>query len=66
MQQVVHQMGTPETDAVLGRGLLMEGEVGGEVIIHQETQRIADGIGYVDVDPVLQHPVDGIVDAGRV
>ena len=64
MQEIVEEMRTAEADAVLRRGLLLEGEVGREVVVHQETEHVADGVGHVDVDPVLQDPVDGIMDGG--
>ena len=64
MQEVVDQMGATKADAVLGRGLLLEGEVGGQPVVHQEAEHVADGIGHVDIDPVLEDPVDGIVDGG--
>ena len=65
MQQVVHQMRPTESDAVLRRGLLLKREVGREVVVHQEAQHVADGIGHVHLYPVLQYPVDGIVDGSR-
>ena len=65
MQQVVHQMRPAEAQSILLRGLLLKREVGGQVVVHQETQHVADGIGHVHLNPVLQYPVDGIVDASR-
>ena len=58
-------MGSSESDTILGRGLLLECEMGGEIVVYQETEYVADGIGHVDIDPVLQHPVDGVMDSRR-
>ena len=64
VQTVVEQVGTAKAKAVLGRGLFLESEVGGEPVVHQEAETIADGIGNVHIDPMLQDPVDDIVDGG--
>ena len=64
VQEIVEEVGTPETDTVFRRGLLVEGEVGREPVVHKETEHVADGIGHVHVDPVLQDPVNDIVQHG--
>ena len=64
VQEIVEEVGTPETDSVFRRGLLVEGEVGREPVVHKETEYVADGIGHVHVDPVLQNPLDDIVQHG--
>ena len=33
-----------------------------QVVVEEETDEIADGVGHIDIDPMLQHPVDDIVD----
>ena len=63
MQEIVHQVSPSESDAVLGRRLLVEGEMGREIVIHQKTEHVADGVGYVHVDPMLQNPVNRIMNA---
>ena len=65
MQQIVHEVGPAEAQSVLRRSLLLKREVGREVVVHQEAQHVADGIGHVHLYPVLQYPVDGIVDGSR-
>ena len=65
MQQIVHEVGPAEAQSVLRRSLLLKREVGREVVVHQEAQHVADGIGHVYLYPVLQYPVDGIVDGSR-
>ena len=62
MQAVVHQMGTSEAHGVLARGTLLEGEMSRHPVVHQETENISHGVGYIHVDPMLQYPVDGVVD----
>ena len=57
MEAVVHEVGTAKANAVLGRGLLLEGEVGRHIVIGQETEYIANGISHIDVDPMLENPV---------
>ena len=42
----------------------MEGEVRRQVVVHQETQSVTDRIGDIHVHPVLQHPVDAVVERG--
>ena len=64
VQTVVEQVGTTKAKAVLRGGLFLEREVGRQPVVHQETEPIADGIGYVHIDPVLQDPVDDVVDGG--
>ena len=61
VQAIIHEMGSAEAYAVLGRSLLLEGEMGGHVIIGEETDDVSDRIGHIDVDPVLEDPVDDIV-----
>ena len=53
---------TSEASSVAGVGMLAEGEVGGEIVVGEEADDIAYGEGDVDIYPVLQQPVDGIVD----
>lgn len=65
VQQVVCQVGKTETDAIFRRGLLLESEMGREVIVDEETQYVADGVGYIHIHPVHQYPVDAIVDGSR-
>ena len=64
VQEIVEEVGTAEADAVFRRGLLVEGEVGREPVVHKETEHVADGIGHVHVDPVLQDPVYDVVEGG--
>lgn len=64
VEQVVDQVGTAKTDAILGGGLLVEREARREVVVDQEAQDVTHGVGHVDIDPVLQHPVDDVVDGG--
>ena len=64
VQAIVEQVGTTEADTVLGRSLLLESPVGTEPVVYNKTEHIADGIGHVHIDPVLQHPVDGIMNGG--
>lgn len=64
VEPVVDEMGAAEAEAGFGGGVLAEGEVGGEVVVDQEAQHVANGVGDIDVDPMLQHPVDGVVDGG--
>ena len=64
VQEIVEEVGAPETNAVFRGGLLMEGEVGREPVVHKETEHVADGLSHVHVDPVLQDPVDDIVQHG--
>ena len=61
LQEVVEEVGSGKSDAVLGRGLLLEGEMGREIVIGTEAEHVADGESHVDIDPVLQDPIDGIV-----
>ena len=62
LQEVVEDVGTCKAGTVARAGLFTEREVGGEVVVGKETDDVADGEGYVEVDPVLQQPVDGVVD----
>ena len=62
LQEVVEDVGTCKAGTVALAGLLTEREVGGEVVVGKETDDVADGEGDVEVDPVLQQPVDGVVD----
>ena len=64
VEQIVDQMGTTEPNAVLGRHGLAEREVGGEIIVEQQTEQIAYRVGHIDIDPMLQHPIDGIMGKG--
>lgn len=61
MQQIVHQMGASKAYTVLRRGFFLKGEMSREEIVHDKAEHIADGIGYVHIDPVLQHPIDNVV-----
>ena len=65
MQQVIHQMRPAEAQSVLRRGLLLKREVGAQIVVHQKAYHVADGIGHVHLYPVLQYPIDGIVDGCR-
>ena len=65
MQAVVHEMCAAEADAVLCRCFLLKGEVGRHIVVGKETDHVAHRIGYIDVDPMLEYPVDDIVDCGR-
>jgi hypothetical protein len=40
----------------------VEREVGREVIVAQKAERVAYGVSYVDIHPVLQYPVDAVVE----
>ena len=62
LQEVVEDVGTCKSGAVARAGLLTEREVGGEVVVGKEADDVADGESDVEVDPVLQQPVDGVVD----
>jgi len=62
MQEIVYQMSPPEANAILGRSFLFEGEVSCQIIVDKETENISDGIGYVNINPVLEYPINDIVD----
>ena len=62
LQEVVEDVGTRKASTVFLVGGLTEREVGREVVVSKETDDVADGEGDVEVDPVLQQPVDGVVD----
>ena len=62
LQEVVEDVGSGEASPVAGVGMLAEGEVGREVVVGEEADDIAHGEGDVELYPVLQQPVDGIVD----
>ena len=64
LQAVVEEVGSAEADSVALGGFLVEGEMGGEIVVDEEAEDIADGIGDIDVEPVLQQPVEGVVDGG--
>ena len=62
LQEVVEDVGPGKARTVFLVGILTEREVGREVVVGKETDDVADGEGDVEVDPVLQQPVDGVVD----
>lgn len=65
LQEVVEDVGPGKAGTVLLVGIFAEGEMGREVVVGEETDDITDGEGDVDVDEVLQQPIDGVVDGDR-
>ena len=61
MQQIVYQMGTTKTNTILRRSLFLEGEMSCQEIVYDKAEHIANGIGNVHINPVLQYPIDGIM-----
>ena len=62
LQKVIEDVGACKTCAVACRGVLAEREVGREVVISQKTEQVAYRIGDVDIDKMLQQPIDGQMD----
>ena len=62
LQEIVEDVGAGKACTVAGIGVLAEREVGGEVVVGKETDDIADGEGDVEIDEILQEPVDGVMD----
>lgn len=58
-------MGGTEAKPVFRRGLGFEREMGGEIIVEEKTDDIADGVGDIHIQPMLQHPVGAVVDGYR-
>ena len=53
LQEIVEYVGSNKSCSVLLWGFLAEGEVSRQVVVEEETDEIADGIGHIDIDPVL-------------
>ena len=62
LQEIIKDVGPGKACAVLGGGIGTEREMGREVIVSKETNDIADGEGDVKIYPILQNPIDGVVD----
>lgn len=61
VEQVVEAMAAGKSEELAPGGAGAEGEVVGEVEVPHETDDVSGCIGYVEVDPQLQHEVDGIM-----
>ena len=62
MQQIVDKMCTAESHAALCREPFPEGEACREIVVEHQAEQIAGSIGNVHIHPVLQHPVDTVVE----
>ncbi len=61
VEQVVEAVAAGKSEELAPGGTCAEGEVVGEVEVPYETDDVSGCIGYVEVDPQLQHEVDGIM-----
>lgn len=61
LQEIIEYVSPRKPRSVSGRGLLLEREMGREIIVGAETHQIAYGEGYVYINPVLQYQVDGVM-----
>ena len=64
MQKVVEQMSPAETERFSPRRFFTERKVGGKIEIGDEAEGIAKGVGYIDIDELLQQKIDSIVQGG--
>jgi len=62
LEEIVENMGACKSGSVARVGMFTEGEMGREVVIGEEADDIAEGEGDVDIDEVLQQPVNSVVD----
>lgn len=61
VQEVVHQVGTAETESLAPRRTGAEGEASGEVEVGEETEDVARSVGDVDVEDKLKQEEESVV-----
>jgi len=61
VQKIVHEMCTSKPNAILCRSLFLKGKMGRKIVVHEKAEDISNGIGYIDINPMLQYPIDNIV-----
>ena len=64
MQKVVEQMNPAETERFSPWRFFTERKVGGKIEIGDEAEGIAKGVGYIDIDELLQQKIESILQGG--